>query len=168
MSDIAIIGIGCRYAGGVDSPESLWNFVVNKHDGVVEIPPDRWDHRRFYDPDKRAPGRMYTKRAAFLTGDPWAFDPDFFGIAPREAAAMDPQQRLALEVTWEAFDDAGIAGRIADRSLGVYVGAFTADQLSVSLTGPARMRARAACRCGSDMTNTLAFVASVATKKSEV
>ncbi|MCM6778856.1 SDR family NAD(P)-dependent oxidoreductase [Nocardia sp. CDC159] len=137
MSDIAIVGIGCRYAGGIDSPESFWDFVVNKRDGVREIPPERWNWRRYYDPDRRAPGRMYTKRAAFMTGDPWAFDPDFFGISPREAAAMDPQQRLVLEVTWEAFDDAGIAGRTAGAPLGVYVGAFTLDQLGVSVGGPA-------------------------------
>ncbi|MEU1546923.1 SDR family NAD(P)-dependent oxidoreductase [Nocardia sp. NPDC005745] len=137
MSDIAIIGIGCRYAGGIDSPESFWEFIVGKGDGVMDIPESRWDYRRFYDPDRRTPGRMYTKRAAFMTGDPWAFDPDFFGISPREAAAMDPQQRLLLEVTWEAFDDAGIAGRVNGAPLGVYAGAFTMDQLGVSVGGPA-------------------------------
>ena len=137
MSDIAIVGIGCRYAGGIDSPESFWDFVINKRDGVTEIPSDRWDWRRYYDADRRTPGRMYTKRAAFMTGDPWEFDPDFFGISPREAAAMDPQQRLVLEVVWEALDDAGVAGRSAGSSLGVYVGAFTLDQLAVSVGGPA-------------------------------
>ncbi|MFE3755146.1 SDR family NAD(P)-dependent oxidoreductase [Nocardia tengchongensis] len=137
MSDLAIVGIGCRYAGGIDSPESFWDFIINKGDGVMEIPSDRWDYRRYYDPDKRTPGRMYTKRAAFMTGDPWAFDPDFFGISPREAAAMDPQQRLVLEVAWEALDDAGIAGRTAGAPFGVYVGAFTLDQMAVSNTNAA-------------------------------
>ncbi|MFI2560388.1 SDR family NAD(P)-dependent oxidoreductase [Nocardia farcinica] len=137
MSDIAVVGIGCRYAGGIDSPESFWDFLIDKRDGVVDIPPQRWDYRRFYDPDKRTPGRMYTKRAAFMTGDPWEFDPDFFGISPREAASMDPQQRLILEVAWEALDDAGIAGRVAGRPVGVYVGAFTLDQLAVSVAGDA-------------------------------
>src|SRR5690606_35834578 len=80
---------------------------------------------------------MYTKRAAFMTGDPWQFDPDFFGISPREAAAMDPQQRLILEVAWEALDDAGIAGTIAGAPIGVYIGAFTMDQLAVSMAGEA-------------------------------
>ncbi|MEV0077278.1 SDR family NAD(P)-dependent oxidoreductase [Nocardia neocaledoniensis] len=136
MSDIAIVGIGCRYAGGIDSPESFWDFVIEKRDGVREIPPERWDWRRFYDADRRAPGRMYTKRAAFMTGDPWAFDPEFFGISPREATVMDPQQRLVLEVAWEALDDAGLAGRSAGASVGVYVGAFTLDQLAASV-GPA-------------------------------
>ncbi|MEU0538903.1 SDR family NAD(P)-dependent oxidoreductase [Nocardia sp. NPDC005978] len=137
MSDIAIVGIGCRYAGGIDSPESFWDFVIGQRDAVTEIPADRWDHRRFYDPDQRAPGRMYTNRAAFLTGDPWAFDPDFFGISPREATAMDPQQRLILEVAWEALDDAGAAGRSAGAPVGVYMGAFTLDQLAVGFTGEA-------------------------------
>lgn len=58
MPDIAIVGIGCRYAGGIDSPESFWDFVIDKRDGVREIPPDRWDWRRYYDADRRAPGRM--------------------------------------------------------------------------------------------------------------
>ncbi|BEK93643.1 type I polyketide synthase [Nocardia seriolae] len=137
MSDIAIVGIGCRYAGGIDSPESFWDFIINKGDGVVEIPSDRWDYRRYYDPDRRTPGRMYTKRAAFMTGDPWAFDPDFFGISPREAAAMDPQQRLILEIAWEALDDAGIAGTVSGAPIGVYVGAFTLDQMAMSNTNAA-------------------------------
>ncbi|MBF6181646.1 type I polyketide synthase [Nocardia otitidiscaviarum] len=137
MSDIAIVGIGCRYAGGIDSPESFWDFLVRKGDGVVDIPESRWDYRRYYDPDKRTPGRMYTRRAAFMTGDPWEFDPDFFGISPREAAAMDPQQRLVLEVAWEALDDAGMAGRITGAPVGVYLGAFTLDQLAVSTTNAA-------------------------------
>ncbi|MEV6275313.1 SDR family NAD(P)-dependent oxidoreductase [Nocardia sp. NPDC051832] len=137
MSDIAIVGIGCRYAGGIDTPASFWNFVLDKRDAVTEIPSDRWDYKRFYDPDPRTPGRMYTTRAAFLTSDPWAFDPDFFGISPREATAMDPQQRLILEVAWEALDDAGLAGRSAGAPIGVYVGAFTLDQLAVGFTGAA-------------------------------
>ncbi|MEV0292234.1 SDR family NAD(P)-dependent oxidoreductase [Nocardia sp. NPDC050710] len=137
MSDIAIVGIGCRFAGGIDSPESFWEFVVDKRDAVVEIPPDRWDYRRYYDPDKRVPGRSYTKRGAFLTGDPWKFDPDFFGISVREATGLDPQQRLLLEVTWEALDDAGVAGRAAGESVGVYVGGFVVDQSVVGVVGPA-------------------------------
>ncbi|MEV5651700.1 SDR family NAD(P)-dependent oxidoreductase [Nocardia sp. NPDC052254] len=137
MSDIAIVGIGCRYAGGIESPESFWDFVLKKRDGVVDIPADRWDYRRYYDPDRRAPGRMYTKRGAFTTGDPWEFDPEFFGISPREATTMDPQQRLALEVTWEALDDAGLGGRVGGAPVGVYMGAFTVDQGIATVGGPA-------------------------------
>ncbi len=137
MSDIAIVGIGCRFGGGIDSPETFWDFVVDKRDAVVEIPADRWDYRRYYDRDKRTPGRSYTKRGAFMTGDPWEFDPDFFGISPREATVLDPQQRLLLEVTWEALDDAGIAPRTAGRQVGVYVGGFVVDQSVVGVVGPA-------------------------------
>ncbi|WP_174188290.1 type I polyketide synthase [Nocardia barduliensis] len=137
MSNIAIVGIGCRYAGGIDSPESFWDFVIRKRDAVMDIPADRWDNRRYYDPDHRAPGRMYTERAAFLTTDPWSFDPGFFGISFDAAAAMDPQQRLLLEVAWEALDDAGMAGRAAETSVGVYVGACTLDQLAAGFSGAA-------------------------------
>jgi acyl transferase domain-containing protein/NADPH:quinone reductase-like Zn-dependent oxidoreductase/acyl carrier protein len=137
VSDVAIIGIGCRYAGGIDSPDSFWDFVVGKQDGVVEIPADRWDYRRFYDRDKRAPGRMHTKRAAFMTIDPWEFDRGFFGISAREATSMDPQQRLILEVAWEALDDAGMAAAAAGAAVGVYVGAFAMDRLIVGVAGPA-------------------------------
>ncbi|NKY88734.1 type I polyketide synthase [Nocardia veterana] len=137
MSDIAIVGIGCRFAGGIDSPETFWDFVVDKRDGVVDIPADRWDYRRYYDPEPRTPGRSYTKRGAFMTVDPWQFDPDFFGISPREATVLDPQQRLMLEVTWEALDDAGMAGRAAGSSVGVYVGGFVVDQSVIGVVGPA-------------------------------
>ncbi|AHH19543.1 polyketide synthase [Nocardia nova SH22a] len=137
MSDIAIVGIGCRFAGGIESPETFWDFVVDKRDGVVEMPADRWDYRRYYDPEPRTPGRSYTKRGAFMTVDPWQFDPDFFGISPREATVLDPQQRLMLEVTWEALDDAGMAGRAAGSSVGVYVGGFVVDQSVIGVVGPA-------------------------------
>jgi acyl transferase domain-containing protein len=137
LSDIAIVGIGCRYAGGIDSPDSFWDFVVSKRDGVVDIPADRWDYRRYYDSDKRAPGRMHTKRAAFMTIDPWEFDPEFFGISVREATSMDPQQRLILEVAWEALDDAGAAAAAAGAAVGVYVGGFTMDRLIVGMVGSA-------------------------------
>ncbi|MGV9411049.1 type I polyketide synthase [Nocardia sp. NPDC003693] len=137
MSDIAVVGIGCRYAGGIDSPQSFWDFVVEKRDGVVEIPATRWDYRRWYDEDRRAPARSYTKHGAFLTTDPWEFDPDFFGISRREATGLDPQQRLLLEITWEALDDAGVAARAAGAPVGVYVGGFVVDQSVVGVVGPA-------------------------------
>ncbi|MEV0764984.1 SDR family NAD(P)-dependent oxidoreductase [Nocardia sp. NPDC050435] len=137
MSDIAIVGIGCRFAGGIDSPDTFWEFVLDKRDGVIEWPGDRWDYRRYYDPEPRTPGRSYTKRGAFMTTDPWEFDPDFFGISPREATVLDPQQRLLLEVTWEALDDAGIARHAAGNQVGVYVGGFVVDQSVIGVVGPA-------------------------------
>ncbi|MEC3919766.1 type I polyketide synthase [Nocardia sp. CDC160] len=137
MSDIAVVGIGCRYGGGIDSPQSFWDFVVEKRDAVVDIPASRWDYRRWYDPDRRTPARSYTKRGAFLTTDPWEFDPDFFGISRREATGLDPQQRLLLEVAWEALDDAGAAARASGAAVGVYVGGFVVDQSVVGIVGPA-------------------------------
>jgi len=118
MCEIAIVGIGCRFPGGVHDASSYWKFLLNRGDGVVDIPPDRWNVEKYYDPDPEAPGRMYTRRGGFLTDPPWDFDPEFFGISPREASMMDIQQRLLLEVSWEALDDAGIAGSVAGRSVG--------------------------------------------------
>ncbi|MBF6329484.1 type I polyketide synthase [Nocardia transvalensis] len=127
MSDVAIVGIGCRFPGGIDGPGTFWDFVIGKGDGIVAVPPDRWNTEKFFDPDPDAPGRMYTRHGGFLTQSLWEFDADFFGISQREASIMDPQQRLLLEVTWEALDDCGMAGRIGGRQVGVFVGGFMTD-----------------------------------------
>ena len=127
MVDVAITGIGCRLPGKVRGPGQLWDFLLGRGDGIIEVPPDRWNLDRFYDPDPDMPGRMYTRSGGFLQDSLWDFDPEFFGISPREAAIMDPQQRLLLEVTQEALDDAGVSGRVAGRQVGVYVGGFMSD-----------------------------------------
>ena len=127
MTDVAIVGMGCRFPGGAHSPEEYWSLLTERVDGMIEVPADRWDVDRFYDADPDAPGRMYVRKGGFLRQSVWDFDPEPFGISPREASHMDPQQRLMLEVTWEALDDAGAAGRVAGRDVGVYVGAFMAD-----------------------------------------
>ncbi len=129
MVDVAIIGIGCRLPGKVRDPGELWEFLLTRGDGMIEVPADRWNVERFYDPDPAMPGRMYTRRAGFLQDSLWDFDPEFFGVSPREAQIMDPQQRLLLEVTQEAMDDAGVSGRVAGRQVGVYVGGFTSDNM---------------------------------------
>lgn len=124
---IAIVGIGCRYPGGIVSPASFWEFLMRGGDGTREVPENRWSVERHYDPERGKPGKVYTKRGGFLD-DVKGFDPQFFGISPREAAYMDPQQRLLLETSWEAFEDAGIAPPdLVRRKVGVFIGLFTHD-----------------------------------------
>ena len=129
MLDVAIVGIGCRLPGKVHGADQLWDFLLARGDGIIEVPADRWSLDRYYDPNPDMPGRMYIRSGGFLQDSLWDFDPEFFGISPREASIMDPQQRLLLEVTQEALDDAGVSGRVAGRPVGVYVGAFTADNM---------------------------------------
>ena len=126
---VAIVGMGCRLPGGVYTPNQYWDFMLRRGDGIVEVPAERWNVDLFYDADPDAPGRAYTRHGGFVTTSPWDFDAEFFGISPREAEVMDPQQRWVLEVAWEALDDAGMAGRVSGRDVGVYVGGFMSDNL---------------------------------------
>ncbi len=119
---IAIVGMGCRFPGGADSPEAFWQLLRDGVDAVSEVPADRWDIDAHYDPDPDASGKVSTRWGAFLERVDH-FDAAFFGISPREAAAMDPQQRLLLEVACEALDDAGQTRvRLAGSRTGVFVG----------------------------------------------
>ena len=100
---IAVIGIGCRFPGGADGPEGFWRLLSDGVDAITEVPPDRWDLARYYDPDPDAPGKMNTRHGGFLAGVD-RFDPHFFDISPREALSMDPQQRLLLEVAGKLWN----------------------------------------------------------------
>src|SRR3954453_19329582 len=104
---IAIIGIGCRFPGGVHDAESFWRLLVECRDAVTDVPADRWNVERYYDPEPGIPGKTFAKRAGFLDQID-QFDPQFFGISPREAPYVDPQHRLLLETAWEAIESAGL------------------------------------------------------------
>ncbi|NIF70268.1 polyketide synthase [Burkholderia sp. Ap-962] len=124
---IAIVGIACRFPGGVNNPEALWRLLRDERDAVTQIPAGRFGTEFHQHPSKREPGKSYTFAAGVLD-DIAGFDAAFFGISPREAAQMDPQQRLLLELAWEAFEDAGLRPLdMRGRDCGVFVGVASPD-----------------------------------------
>jgi acyl transferase domain-containing protein/NADPH:quinone reductase-like Zn-dependent oxidoreductase/NAD(P)-dependent dehydrogenase (short-subunit alcohol dehydrogenase family)/SAM-dependent methyltransferase/acyl carrier protein len=138
---IAIIGMGCRFPGAANDPESFWNNLTAGIDAITEIPKDRWSVEEFYHPKAGVPGRAYSRWGGFINGID-QFDPEAFGISPREASYMDPQQRLLLEVAWESLQDGGqVIGRLAGTKTGVFIGISTSDyaqiQSSLDSTKPA-------------------------------
>src|ERR1700722_4641170 len=131
---IAIIGIGCRFPGGINNTESFWKLLKEGREAVSEVPADRWNIERFFDAEPGLPGKSIARRGGFLEGID-QFDPQFFGISPREAPYVDPQHRLLLETAWEAIEDAGLVLDLERGSdLGVFVGISHNDYQAIQGT----------------------------------
>jgi acyl transferase domain-containing protein len=119
---------GCRWPGDVTTPVQLWELLINKRSGYSDFPPDRLNLEGFYHPSRHHPGTFYTKGGYFLSGDVNQFDHALFGISPVETRTLDPGQRKLLEVTFEAFDNAGEPWhKFSGSNTGVFVGNFNAD-----------------------------------------
>ncbi|MEV6257354.1 aminotransferase class I/II-fold pyridoxal phosphate-dependent enzyme [Nocardia sp. NPDC051911] len=132
MTDIAIVGIDCRFPQAPD-PAALWRLLIDGRDAISEVPASRWTAADFHDP-AGAPGTINTRGGGFLD-DADAFDAEFFGIPPREAEAMDPQQRLLLQATWRAFEDATLDPRgEAGSRTGVFVGVMANEWANLQMS----------------------------------
>ena len=128
---IAIVGMGCRFPGEATDPEAYWKLLHDGVDAIGEVPADRWDINAYYDPDPDVPGKMYTRMGGFLKAVD-KFDAQFFGISPRETTKTDPQQRLALEISWEALENAGIdPQKLMGSQSGVFLGITNTDYARV-------------------------------------
>jgi len=141
--DIAIVGRACRLPGA-QNVEGLWQLLTEGRCAVSRIPEDRWSLQAFGHPRAQERGKSYTWAAGVLD-DIWSFDPGVFGISPREAEQMDPQQRMLLELTWEAFEDAGLRpSAVAGSHIGVFVGASALDYGNLRILDPSSGDAYAA------------------------
>jgi len=126
---IAVVGMSCRLPGGANNPQQFWELLKKGHDAIIEIPSERWHVDDYFDANPDIAGKMYTRCGGFIINqDIKTFDANFFKISPQEAMALDPQQRLLLEVSWEAFENGGIAAdELKNQSVGVYLGISTDD-----------------------------------------
>lgn len=153
-NDIAIIGMSCRFPGETNSPRAFWNFLLAGGDGIVQIPADRWDHSAYHDADKEKPNKMYVNRGGFIRNID-QFDPQFFGISPKEAPHIDPQHRWLLELAYEALENAGLkAGELKGSDTAVYIGQFMHDYEQLQLDSAARKLMSSHTATGPSMTLT--------------
>ncbi|WP_440054948.1 SDR family NAD(P)-dependent oxidoreductase [Pseudoalteromonas sp. T1lg65] len=133
-NQIAIIGMGCRFPGGADSAQQLWENAKKGIDGICDVPQNRWDVRKYYSENRKKPGKAHARQGGFVNQRLDTFDPLFFNISPKEAEVVDPMQRLLLEVSWEALEDAGITTEeVKAVKTGVFVGGFAIDNKAIHL-----------------------------------
>lgn len=126
---LAIIGIGCRFPGGITDLDSYWRLLIDRRSGITEVPAERWNWHKYYHPNAEIPNRMVTKWGGFVDHAD-QFDAQFFGISPRELGQMDVQQRWLLETSWEAMENAGVpASGLRGSKVGVFVGISSHDHI---------------------------------------
>ncbi|MEZ4753739.1 MAG: type I polyketide synthase [Bdellovibrionota bacterium] len=132
---LAIVGVGCRFPGGVKTVSQFWQLLTDGRDAITEVPKDRWSLPSFYSENRQASGRMQTPYGGFLDAIE-DFDAEFFNISPREARHIDPQHRWLLEVAWEALEDSGTPPeKLAGEAVGVYVGISSNDYATIQMFG---------------------------------
>ncbi len=135
MKSIAIVGMACRFPGGIDSLESLHDALCGKINTASDVPNERWSGDWYYSKNEAAPGKAYVRRGNFVKQDFRTFDAAFFDLPPSVAENLDPQQRMMLEVVWEAFENAGIPlPEMAGENVGVFVGGFMLDHMITNMS----------------------------------
>lgn len=153
IEPIAIVGMACRFPAGLNDLTTLWQKLQSRFNAIRETPIERWSADRYYSKVEASRGKAYVRRGGYIDQSPREFDAHFFGISPRDAENMDPQQRLMLEVTWEAFENAGMMlPELAQRPIGVYVGGFMLDHMITQMSHPNRSQINQYSAAGMMMT----------------